>query len=454
MCVFLQNIAVCPIIIWSIEVFLLPLQPKFLLIMTVQELLPTIAELREEFLQESFDGLCTREQESQIDLHSKLAQVVIGVRRSGKSTLCRKVLHDAGVKAAYVNFDDERLENLKREDLNNLLEALYIVYGEFDYLFLDEIQNVDGWPLFVNRLLRQNIHLLVTGSNAKLLSNELTTHLTGRHHKITLFPFSFKEYAQYKQVDTTSLTTKAQALLKVTLNNYLVQGGFPELLTESNKQDYIMSLLEAIIRRDITKRFKVRYPEVLQRLATYMMDNFAQEYNASALGELFGVTDHTIETYCHYLQEAFLLQSVRKFSFKSRERIRGEKLYVVDPAFLSFRTNTFTTQNMGWRLENAVFIELLHRASITYADVFYYRDRSFEVDFLIAKGGIVESIYQVCYDMTEEKTRKREINSLLQGARKFHCQDLTILTFSQEETIEVDGYTIKVLPATKWFVTK
>ena len=101
-------------------------------------------------------------------------------------------MHDAGVKAAYVNFDDERLENIRREDLNNLLEALYIVYGDFNYLFLDEIQNVDGWPLFVNRLLRQNIRLLVTGSNAKLLSNELTTHLTGRHHKITLYPFHLK----------------------------------------------------------------------------------------------------------------------------------------------------------------------------------------------------------------------------------------------------------------------
>lgn len=420
--------------------------------MTVQELLPIVAELREEFLQETFEGICTREQESQIDLQSKLAQVVIGVRRSGKSTLCRKVLHDAGVKAAYVNFDDERLENIRREDLNNLLEALYIVYGDFNYLFLDEIQNVDGWPLFVNRLLRQNIRLLVTGSNAKLLSNELTTHLTGRHHKITLYPFSFKEYVLYKQISLTSLTTKAQANLKVALNDYLIQGGFPELLIENNKHDYVMGLLDAIIKRDITKRFKVRYPEVLQRLATYMMDNFAQEYNASTLSGLFGVTDHTIDTYCHYLQEAFLLHSAHKFSYKSRERMHGEKLYVIDPAFLSFRSNTFNTQNMGWRLENAVFIELLHRASQTYSDVFYYRERGFEVDFLVAKSGVVESLYQVCYDLTEEKTRKREITSLLQGARKFSCRDLTIITFSQEEQLDIDGYLIKVIPATKWLV--
>ena len=132
--------------------------------------------------------------------------------------------------------------------------------------------------------------------------------------------------------------------------------------------------------------------------------------------------------------------------------MHGEKLYVIDPAFLSFRSNTFNTQNMGWRLENAVFIELLHRASQTYSDVFYYRERGFEVDFLVAKSGVVESIYQVCYDLTEEKTRKREITSLLQGARKFSCRDLTIITFSQEEKLDIDGYLIKVIPATKWLV--
>ncbi len=422
--------------------------------MTTQELLPVVAELQQEFLQENITGLCKREEEEQIDLKSKLAQVVIGVRRSGKSTLCRKVLREAGVKTAYINFDDERLEGLHREDLNNILEALYIVCGEFQYLLLDEVQNVDGWPLFVNRLLRQNMHLIVTGSNAKLLSNELATHLTGRHHKIELYPFSFQEYAAYQQIDTTSYTTKAQALCKSGLNKYMMQGGFPELLSENDSQDYIMGLLDAIIRRDITKRFKVRYPEVLQRLATYLIDTVAQEYNATTLAEHFGVSDHTIDTYCGYLQEAFLLLAVHKFSYKSQERLRGEKLYVVDNAFISNRPNTFSTENMGWRLENVVFVELLHRARKRYADVFYYRDRTFEVDFIVAKSGVVEELYQVCYDMTSEKTRKREINSLLQGAKKFHCKNLTIITFSQSESIIQNEYTIQVVPATVWLTGK
>ena len=420
--------------------------------MTTQELLPIVAEQKEEFLSEDFASLCPREEERQIDLKSHLAQVVIGVRRSGKSTMCRKVLREANVKAAYVNFDDERLAKTQTSDLNNILEALYIVYGDFQYLFLDEVQNIEGWPLFVNRLLRQKMHLIVTGSNAKLLSNELTTHLTGRHHKITLFPFSFEEYARMRQLDTQALTTKGQAAVKRELNTYLMNGGLPELLTEKDSQGYIMALLEAIIKRDITLRFKVRYPEVLQRLATYLIDNFAQEYNATTIAELLGVSDHTIDTYCGYLQEAFLLLVLKKFSYKSRERIRDSKIYVIDNAFISNRTNTFSTENLGWRLENAIYIELLHRASKRFADVFYYRDRTFEVDFIVAKDGVVEELYQVCYDMTNEKTRKREVNSLLQGATKFHCSNLTILTFDEQETITEGDYTIQVKSASQWLL--
>ena len=421
-----------------------------LLSMSKEELIQVLADQQEEFLSEKFDSTIARAEEKSVNLESSLAQVVIGVRRSGKSTLCRKVLREANVKAAYVNFDDERLAEMERTDLNTMLSALYVLYGEFEYLLLDEIQNVEGWPLFVNRLLRQGMHLLVTGSNAKLLSNELTTHLTGRHHKIEIYPFSFSEYAKAKNLDLAALTTKGQALAQKGLNEYLMQGGFPEVLKERDAQDYINGLLDAIIRRDITQRFGVRYPEVLQRLATFLMDNFAQEYNAKSIAQNFDVSDHTIDTYCHYLQEAFLLFSVHKFSYKSSERIKGEKMYVVDNAFISNRPNTFSMQNLGWRLENAVLVELLHREGKRYADVFYYRDRTFEVDFLVAKGGVVDALYQVCYEMGNEKTRKREVNGLLLGAKKFQCDNLTIITFSQDETIEEDGKTIKVISAVHW----
>ena len=159
--------------------------------MDIKELIPVIADLREEYLSKETSLLTNREEASQLSLKSKLAQVVIGVRRSGKSTLCEKFLLENNVQCAYVNFDEERLADLKTEDLNKLLEAIYFVYGDVDYLFFDEIQNIAAWPLFVNRLLRQGKHLFLTGSNAKLLSNELMTHLTGRHNKVELYPYSF-----------------------------------------------------------------------------------------------------------------------------------------------------------------------------------------------------------------------------------------------------------------------
>ena len=162
-----------------------------------------------------------------LNLRVKKAQVVIGVRRSGKSTLCFNVLNKAQVKFAYVNFDDERLVRLSADDLNDVLKCLYQIYGDFTHLFLDEAQNVEGWHLFVNRLLRHGMKLIITGSNAKLLSSELSTYLTGRYNEIELFPFSFREFCEMEKVETTNLSTKTDALLRRAFDKYMETGGFP-----------------------------------------------------------------------------------------------------------------------------------------------------------------------------------------------------------------------------------
>ena len=161
--------------------------------MNINEYAQIVADQKEELALINPKDLCSRKEERLFDIDSPLAQIVIGVRRSGKSTICHKVLKERNIPYAYVNFDDERLYRLESKDLNSLLEAIYMVYGDFQYLFLDEIQNIAEWFLFVNRLLRQKIHLVITGSNAKLLSSELSTHLTGRYNQIELYPFSFTE---------------------------------------------------------------------------------------------------------------------------------------------------------------------------------------------------------------------------------------------------------------------
>ena len=159
---------------------------------------------------------------------------------------------ERGVNYGYANFDDDRFAKLQTEDLNTVLSCVYQVYGtDIQYIFLDEIQNVDGWHLFVNRLLRSNLHVVVTGSNAKLLSGELATHLTGRYNEIHLFPFSFREYCSFRRIDTRGITTKAEAEKKTAFIDYINDGGFPEMQNLRNKRGYVQSLMEAIISKDI-----------------------------------------------------------------------------------------------------------------------------------------------------------------------------------------------------------
>jgi predicted AAA+ superfamily ATPase len=418
--------------------------------MDSKKLLTVFSDQKEELLNNDITQLCARLEEKQLSLTSNLAQIVIGVRRSGKSTLCEKFIRQNGVEFAYANFDDDRLSNLNSEDFDDVLDALYQIYGDFKYLFLDEVQNITGWQLFVNRMLRQKVHLFITGSNSKLLSSELTTHLTGRHNKVELYPFSFSEYSMMKKVELNSLSTKSRALRKKALNEYLLDGGFPELMNEENKRGYIETLLNSIIKNDIAKRFRVRYVEVLRRLAEHLADNFCQEFVASELAKTFGVSDHTIENYYSYLKEAFLLQGVHKFSYKSKERVSHEKVYVVDVAFVSERESTFSTQNLGWRLENVVYIELLRRFRPQYTDVFYYRDKQCEVDFLVAKGGKVKQLIQVSYDISSEKTQRREISGLIKAAEMFQCENLLLVNFDVERDVEKEGHTVHIVPAAEW----
>lgn len=413
-------------------------------------LITILSDQKEEMEAVDIASLCERKEEEQLSLVSNLAQIVIGVRRCGKSTLCAKVLRQAGCVFAYVNFDDDRLIGIQAADFDNILDALYQIYGDFKMLFVDEIQNVEGWQLFVNRLLRQKIHLFVTGSNSKLLSNELTTHLTGRYAKIELYPFSFSEYAVVKKVDTNSLSVKGVALRKRALDEYLRIGGFPELLQEPNRRGYVDSLFNSIIKTDIANRFKVRNIEALRRMAAYLADNFCQEFVAKKIGEMFGVSDHTAENYYSYLKEAFLLVGVPKFSFKSKERVRNEKVYVVDTSLSTERDGCLATENLGWRLENAVCLELIRRNRPQYADIYYYKEAKWEVDFIVAKNGAVLQLIQVSYGIGGEKTRNREFQGLVNASQKFHCQNLLLINLDEEGEERRGDLIINKVLASEW----
>lgn len=396
-----------------------------------------------------------RREEDLIDFDSNLAQVVIGVRRSGKSTLCHKVLMERSIRYAYANLDDDRLAKMQVEDLNTLLSCIYQIYGtDITYLFLDEIQNVDGWHLFVNRLLRTNIHVFVTGSNAKLLSSELATHLTGRYNEIRLFPFSFSEYCDFHKIDTNGITTKALAARKRAFIDYINNGGFPEMQTIRNKRTYIQSLIEAILQKDIKHRYKIRNVEVLRKIAYHLINNTCQEVNYKDLSSILGITDKTAKKYVDYLRQAFLIQLLVKHSFKSKERIYNEKAYLVDTGLENNQENSLAGENLGWRLENVVYLELLRRSSSTFQDIYYYRPtaRSKEVDFVICHQNKTDELVQVAYEIDTSKTFARETSALMEASNRLGCDNLTLIAFTESRDVKIDDKTIHIYSAIDWLL--
>ncbi len=408
-------------------------------------------EQKEELEMRRGEQLCHRPEEKLIDLKSPQAQIVIGVRRSGKSTLCYQALESAGVGYAYADFDDERLVDVDASRLNDILEVLYKIYGDFDYLFLDEIQNVDGWHLFVNRLLRKKMHVIITGSNAKLLSGELATHLSGRAKEIHLFPFSFREYCLMKDVDIKTMTTKAEAFRRAAFDEYMKNGGFPELLQIGDKRTYISDLVDNILKRDIEQRYQISYKEAFVQIAQHLLNISPAQIVVSGLADTFHIkSEHTIKNYISYLRQAFVLISVKKYAQKSRIRLTQEKVYAVDVALMNHRENAFVGENLGWRLETIVLIELQRSCKALGRDVYYLNERSGECDFVVCEGDTVVQAIQVSYDISSPKTRNREIAGLLLANRLTKCTNLLLLTDHEFADEEHNGLHIAIRPVYAW----
>ncbi len=420
-----------------------------------KRLLETIlADQADELTLKQKIRFCHRKEEDLIDLKSPQAQVVIGVRRSGKSTLCYNALTRSNVKFAYVNFDDERLIQLTGNDLNDVLEVLYKIYGNFNYLFIDEIQNIPEWYLFVNRLLRRQMHVVITGSNAKLLSGELATHLTGRHHSITLYPFSFAEYCELKEIDVKSRTTKAVAARRAAFDEYLRQGGFPELNFINNDKAYIDDLVNNILTRDIEQRFKIIHTSAFEQLSHHLLNIAPTIIVDKTLQEIFKIkSQQTTKNYVSYLKQAYLLVGLHKYSPKSRLRIQGEKVYPIDVALMNKRKDAFAGDNLGWRLETIVYIALLRRYRNEGKDIYYYSDRYGECDFIVYEDRTPLLAVQVSFDISSPKTKKREISGLLLAARKTGCRNLLLLTDHDYEDLATDGYDINIRPAYDYLLT-
>lgn len=378
-------------------------------------------------------------------LASKQIKLITGPRRTGKSTEALLMLK--GKNFAYLNFDDGKL--LNSWDLDLVWESLQLVYPNFDYLLLDEVQNLDGWDLWVSKLYRLGINMVITGSNAKLLSSEMATLLTGRYIQIEMLPFSLSEYFEWNHKNLSDFQAEDIALA----SDYLHHGGYPETVTaRSLTQSYLSTLFDSIVWKDIAKRHNVRNVEDLNNLAMYLVSNFCNPFSANELAEELGLSSvATTKKFMGYLREPYLLYYLPRYNNKLKLMKKApQKVYVVDNGFVEAKAFSLS-ENFGRLLENQVFIELVRREFDTEKSLFYYRSRNDkETDFVTRQGTHVSSLIQVCYDLSSEKTLRREVDSIIECAGELKCSNLFIITMNEERVIEKNGYQITVVPIHKF----
>jgi len=388
-------------------------------------------------------------------LSDNLIKVITGVRRCGKSVLAHRVLR--GQPYGYVNFDDERLFSLSTADLNNVLEVLIEITSDMKFVLLDEIQNIAGWELFANRLQRQGYTVVLTGSNAHLLSRELATHLTGRHRVYEAYPFSFREYLRAREHETPrgkALSTRERAAVSALFAGYFAAGGFPEASQVANPRVYLQDLYDRTLTRDIAMRHGVRHIKTLKDIAFYVANNCGGKLTYQNIASAYSLGSlHTAKNYLSYLQEAYLFFAVEAFSFKVKERTRRpRKMYGIDPALI--RATAGGLENRGLLLENVVFLELIRRRKIVH----YYTDPNgkYEVDFVSRdpETNAVELI-QVCADLSRAETRERELRGLQHAAAAFRHlrkENLLLLTMDHRGIEKVAGHEIACLPVWEWLL--
>ena len=252
------------------------------------------------------------------------------------------------------------------------------------------------------------------------------------------------------------MTTKNRGLISREYEAYSHQGGFPELISgEEKPKEYINALVESIITQDIKKRYKIRNIDALRKLTNYLLNEAPTLIVKKSLQKLFGInSDHTIAKYIMYLNQSYLLSTISKYSKKSRERSRDEKAYAIDLAFMDQRDNAFSGDNLGWRLETIVYLELLRRKAGTTNDIYYYKSVVAEADFVVCEGNKTLGVYQVCYDISSDKTRNREIRGCIAGAKATNCTNIVLITDHDSDTIEKDGYTIQMVPVWEWLLSQ
>jgi predicted AAA+ superfamily ATPase len=371
--------------------------------------------------------------------------VISGIRRSGKSTLLRQFA-DRYRNYYYINFDDERLIDFTLADFSTLMLVFNKIQPGIKVLFIDEVQNIDGWERFVRRIHDEGYKVFLTGSNARLLGSELATHLTGRYAKIELYPFSFTEILDFRQFDYRAITSAGKAGLLVVFDEYLEYGGFPEFLKYRNRE-FLQRTYDDILFRDIITRFGIREVKAFRQLVHYLFSNLAKEASYHSLMKALGFKSAmSVRSYIGFLEEAYLVFEIFRYDRSLKKQYANpKKFYMIDNGMRNAVSFRFS-EDTGRLFENLVFIELRRRETAVY----YYRGKQ-ECDFITEDKGLLNTAIQVCFELNDGN-REREIGGITDAMNELGITQGLILTYNQEETIANDGKEIAVVPVWRWLI--
>jgi hypothetical protein len=411
-----------------------------------------IADQREELMiPKNYIKRTAEAQLQELSLNKEIT-VLTGLRRSGKSVLLHYIRQQSTESDYYFNFEDDRLAEFTLHDFQTLFEVLIELFGIQKTFYFDEIQNIPGWEMFIRRLYNYGHKIYITGSNANLFSEELGTRLTGRYISMAVYPLSFKEYLNYKDsslLNNTLLSTTKIGQIKKIFSQYCIEGGIPEYIKHKTN-DYLHTLYESIIYRDIIARYKLPNAAVIKKLVFYLASNCSKETTYNSLKKTLDVgSSTTISDYCHYLENSYLCFFINRYSDSVKSQLQSpKKVYFIDAAItqiLGFRIS----EDSGRTLENLVFLELKRN----HSEIYYHREVK-ECDFIVRENTKTIQAIQVCKEMTDPKTKQREIDGLIEALIRFSLHEGLIITENDEytETITKEGkaFKILVLPIWKW----
>lgn len=396
--------------------------------MKSQELIASVIDAQQSEIEKRPLGL-TREIIDTVPSIENFATILTGIRRCGKSTLMLQILKKTTGKMLFLNFEDIRLSGFETSDFVRLNAE--IEKRNVRILFFDEIQMADKWEIFIHQKLNEGYLVYISGSNASMLSRELGTHLTGRHLSMELYPFSYPEFLAFNNLENTV----------VSFDDYLQTGGMPDFVKHRNAS-ILLNLLDDILYRDIAVRHNIRNVNGLRELTVYLLSNIGTPVSARRLTGLFGITaTSTITEYFSHVSNSYLVDFVPQFDYNIKAQSRNpKKVYAIDPGIYN-QAKTAFSDDSGRQLENAVFLHLRRR----HRDIFFFSKQG-ECDFVVMEKGKAVACIQVCWKV-DDMNMKREISGLKTALDYFGLQEGIIVTHDQSDLFEVDGTTIKVVPA-------